>query len=85
MKRKERPFPLFALFIVVMLLLIGVGLFLMIYGSLHNPGTSPVMPGSGLMAMRSPNASYEEALHLPVHAARDAGNAPGIFLPPAAD
>ncbi len=50
MSSNTRPSLSFILFISAMLLLIAIGLFMLIDGSLHNPPSLPVVPGGGLLA-----------------------------------
>lgn len=42
----------FVLFIVLMLLMIAIGVFLMVYGSMHNDLALPRLPGDSLIALR---------------------------------
>ena len=50
MTHGNRPSPLFIAFISAMCLLIALGVFLLIYGSLHNVPSVPRLPGDGLFA-----------------------------------
>lgn len=50
MRHGNRPSPLFIAFIAAMGLLIILGVFLLIYGSLHNVPPMPRLPGDGLFA-----------------------------------
>lgn len=50
MAHRSRPSRLFIVFIAAMCLLIALGVFLLIYGSLHNVLPTPRLPGGGLFA-----------------------------------
>lgn len=50
MMQNQRPSPLFIAFISAMCLLIILGVFLVIYGSLHHVPATPRLPGDGLFA-----------------------------------
>lgn len=56
MAAKKPLSPMFILFLSAMLLLIGVGVFLLIYGSMHNLPPTPSLPDEGLFAMVHPHA-----------------------------
>ncbi len=47
---KEPRHPLYVAYLAIMLLIIVIGLFLLIYGSLHNGIPMPSMPGDLLRA-----------------------------------
>lgn len=56
MAEKRPPSPLQIIFLAAMLLLIGIGVFMMVWGSLHNTVAAPVVPGGGLFARLRPHA-----------------------------
>lgn len=50
MARNARPSLPFILFLAAMGLIIAVGLFMLVYGSVHNVLPAPSLPGGGLFA-----------------------------------
>lgn len=50
MTQGNRPSRLFIAFMAAMCLLIAVGVFLLVYGSIHNVLPTPRLPGGGLFA-----------------------------------
>lgn len=50
MARKDRIHPLFITFLALMGLLILIGMFLIVWGSLHNAAPMPTLKGPGLFA-----------------------------------
>ena len=46
MTRKARRSPHYTAFIVIMIVIILIGLFMMVYGSLHNGLPAPTLPGA---------------------------------------
>lgn len=50
MTSQNRPRPLYIAFWIAMLLLIAIGVFMIIWGSLHNAAPMPTLTGPGLYA-----------------------------------
>lgn len=50
MAKKEHSSRLFPAFVAVMLAVIVIGLFMMVYGSLHNGLPVPALPGASPLA-----------------------------------
>ena len=52
MSDKTHMHPVYALFLIIMILMALCGLFLLIYGSMHHTPLSPLMHGTPLLAVR---------------------------------
>lgn len=50
MTRKEKIHPIYITFLALMGLLIAIGVFLIVWGSLHNAVPVPTLKGPGLFA-----------------------------------
>lgn len=51
MAKKESAHPLYIAFLAVMVLLLLTGLFLLVYGSMHNGVPMPSLPGDLMRAL----------------------------------
>lgn len=51
MAKKKSTHPLYIAFLAVMVLILVIGLFLLIYGSMHNGLPVPSLPGDALHAL----------------------------------
>ena len=52
---KKRLSPRYIAFLAIMALIIAIGLFMLIYGSLHHTVPLPTLRGPGMYAMAAPH------------------------------
>ena len=52
MSKKARIHPVYAVFLIIMILMALCGLFLLIYGSMHYTPPSPLLRSNPLLAIR---------------------------------